>query len=1526
MNQFQQVCTSILIGLLCILSTHQAHATHVPTAITNLFKVDKASIGTGDFVEDAVFVTINKETLAKIRNNNKDNFTLVIPFENDTKLTLNLEKKSFTASDFKITVAENNTLSTLDYNPAVFYSGAVKGQSNALVALNFFEDKVTGVLSFQGQNYNVGPYERGGEDSFVIYKEQNLNVPNPFECSTEDPVDFHMEPVSSSRSSQNKKVSVYIECDNHLYKNLGSSSARVSDFTTGLFNIVSILYKNEEVELEISEIKIWSTPDPYPNTSAKKARNDFASRLNGNFNGDIAHLLSNYKVNGTPPNGGSANIDVLCDKDIAVSYTNVTTSYLNYPTFSWTAYAVTHEIGHNLGSPHTHSCLWPTGPIDNCWCPEGGCTQGPEPTSSGTIMSYCHLDPGWTTSCSLSSDNPGISFSAGFGRQPGDLIRNKIANASCLSNYTPVVIPFTAAASVRNETCFEEKNGSITLDLENGSSPYTYKWSTGARVAVLRDLSGGSYAVTVTDRNGKIAKLSATVKAAERIIADAGSDKTIACTNGSLVLEANNAFNRSGHSYKWTKIGGALNNSTGNSITITTSGTYVYTVSNNSTGCTARDTVVVTQDQAPVFQIRGNDLNCNTPFAELKVNTNLSDLTYEWTGPNGFTSNVSTPKVDQAGIYYLSVTNASNCVSQDQIVIRSEIYQPDVQAYGGVITCSNTSIELIAESNEQVSYKWSGPNNFVSTVKNPTTEMAGIYTLEVTSLNGCTNTTTAQVGAAIDLPAVRINGGDISCNESFVTLSAISDANNILYQWSGPSNFNSNNGQIQATEAGVYDLVISNGAGCTTSTSYTVNKAGTPNFDIQASPLSCQNSTTILRLTNYDNISYYQWTGPNNFQTTNPQPTVSQGGLYTVVATGTDGCASTKSFTVENTTDLPAVRINGGDISCNESFVTLSAISDANNILYQWSGPSNFSSNNGQIQATEAGVYALIISNGAGCTTSTSYTVNKAGANNFDIQANPLSCQNSTTILRLTNYDNISYYQWTGPNNFQTTNPQPTVSEGGLYTLVATGANGCISTKSFTVENTIETPSIEITAAALTCANNSTQLLTNSTYSFNQYEWVGPNSFRSSETAPFVSIPGTYTLEVSTAGGCVIRRSLLVEADNNPVAILALNATELTCTQTTAQLNVLTNQSTAQYLWTGPNNFQSIEQNPTVTLAGLYELNVIGENGCTNNSRVEVISKSIDINNILVTQDDCGQKEGHIKIEVAGQAADYSVQWNTGQTGFEIGNLAAGIYSATIKDQNGCSVIISQEIKSNDPIMLNNLDVTEITCSGAADGHIAVSVIGGLAPYQLFWSNGETGNAISDLDSGTHTLEVVDARNCVKTFYFDITDPEYLEVTTELEEGGVDFFVEGGNPEYIYEWSNGLSGSSERDLENGDYEVTISDASGCEVVEQFTMESFDITESITADIVTINMPDTREPMVSPNPADTYFKLNYEFEESTLVFISIFNAQGYYLYRSTMESNLINETFNTTSWENGTYYVQLLSKNGFVTEELKVVHN
>jgi hypothetical protein len=82
---------------------------------------------------------------------------------------------------------------------------------------------------------------------------------------------------------------------------------------------------------------------------------------------------------------------------------------------------ITHELGHNMGSPHTQSCSWPGGAIDNCYTTEGGCALGPAPTNGGTIMSYCHLT------------GYGINLANGFGPLPGQKIRNFVRNNSCIN-------------------------------------------------------------------------------------------------------------------------------------------------------------------------------------------------------------------------------------------------------------------------------------------------------------------------------------------------------------------------------------------------------------------------------------------------------------------------------------------------------------------------------------------------------------------------------------------------------------------------------------------------------------------------------------------------------------------------------------------------------------------------------------------------------------------------------------------------------------------------------------------------------------------------------------------------------------------------------------------------------------------------------------------------------------------------------------------------------------------------------------
>ena len=87
-------------------------------------------------------------------------------------------------------------------------------------------------------------------------------------------------------------VEVYVECDYDLFKANGSSVQNTINFTTDLFNVVSAIYAIDDIDVQLSEIKVWDTADPYPTTSAKTARDAFGKALNGDFNGDVAHLLS----------------------------------------------------------------------------------------------------------------------------------------------------------------------------------------------------------------------------------------------------------------------------------------------------------------------------------------------------------------------------------------------------------------------------------------------------------------------------------------------------------------------------------------------------------------------------------------------------------------------------------------------------------------------------------------------------------------------------------------------------------------------------------------------------------------------------------------------------------------------------------------------------------------------------------------------------------------------------------------------------------------------------------------------------------------------------------------------------------------------------------------------------------------------------------------------------------------------------------------------------------------------------------
>ncbi|MEL6276587.1 MAG: M57 family metalloprotease, partial [Bacteroidota bacterium] len=195
-------------------------------------------------------------------------------------------------------------------------------------------------------------------------------------------------------------------------------AVNATNYVTGAFNESITLYANENLAMAISEIFAWTNPSPYSSSSSSGMLSDFQAATGG-FNGDLAHLVS-YQASG----GIAAGFSGICNNnpDNSKCFSSIGSSFSTVPTYSYTVMVITHEMGHLIGSRHTHACVWNGNgtAIDGCsGQTEGSCPLPGNPPNGGTIMSYCHIANG-------------INFNEGFGPQPGAVIRNTVANANCL--------------------------------------------------------------------------------------------------------------------------------------------------------------------------------------------------------------------------------------------------------------------------------------------------------------------------------------------------------------------------------------------------------------------------------------------------------------------------------------------------------------------------------------------------------------------------------------------------------------------------------------------------------------------------------------------------------------------------------------------------------------------------------------------------------------------------------------------------------------------------------------------------------------------------------------------------------------------------------------------------------------------------------------------------------------------------------------------------------------------------------------
>lgn len=356
--------------------------------------------------------------LSIVADQKPEHMEVVLPGLDGSNIRVRVYREQTFTNTMRVRYSDGRVEDTVE---GAFYRGMVVDQPQSLVALSFYRDHVRGFVSTPDGNFVLGPLEPGDvQHTHIFYNDRTIAHLFDWQCSTDEVLNqapLFPEIKPSGRASE--CVAMYWEVNHDIYLAKFNST---NDYITGMTNEVYTLFDNDGITLETNEIFIWVTPSPYSGPSSSQFLEQFRNQHNGNFNGDLGHLVS---FSGS---GGVAYLDGLCNPPFNAAFSSIESNYQNVPTYSWTIMVCAHEIGHNLGSPHTHACAWNGNDtrIDNCGgnagLPEGNCNSDPpNPPNGGTIMSYCHLIPG-----------VGINFNEGFGPQPSALMLDRIDNAQCL--------------------------------------------------------------------------------------------------------------------------------------------------------------------------------------------------------------------------------------------------------------------------------------------------------------------------------------------------------------------------------------------------------------------------------------------------------------------------------------------------------------------------------------------------------------------------------------------------------------------------------------------------------------------------------------------------------------------------------------------------------------------------------------------------------------------------------------------------------------------------------------------------------------------------------------------------------------------------------------------------------------------------------------------------------------------------------------------------------------------------------------
>ncbi|MCP4437985.1 MAG: T9SS type B sorting domain-containing protein, partial [Aureispira sp.] len=318
-------------------------------------------------------------------------------------------------------------------------------------------------------------------------------------------------------------------------------------------------------------------------------------------------------------------------------------------------------------------------------------------------------------------------------------------------------------------------------------------------------------------------------------------------------------------------------------------------------------------------------------------------------------------------------------------------------------------------------------------------------------------------------------------------------------------------------------------------------------------------------------------------------------------------------------------------------------------------------------------------------------------------------------------------------------------------------------------------------------------------------------------------------LTVTDANGCTASTGPHVVNEPTLVVVTFDSLTHVSCNGASdgaVYVTVTGGTTNYSYLW---DNGQTTED-ATGLSGSTNNLTVTDANGCTASAGPHVVNEPTLIVITLDSINDVscnGGNDGGVFISVTGGVTNYSYLWSNGQTTQDATGLIAGTtYAATITDATGCTITTGTHTVNEPTLLVVTFDsLTHVSCNGAADGAVYVTVTGGTTNYSYLWSNGQTTQDATGLSGSTNNLTVTDAKGCtVSTGPHIVNEPTLLVVTFDslnhvscngAADGAVYVTVTGGTTNYSYLWDNGQTTEDATGLSGSTNNLTVTDANGC---------------------------------------------------------------------------------------------------------------